>query len=127
VSFFYIYNLVILKHQYLTTYFFFCQTITFAKDEYWSLLRDGIDAITEVPQSRWDLKRYHRNEAGQISSKYGGLLEQYGILDNLDLAPISRRSVGSDEVEIEVHATGLNFRDVLNALGMLKAYYASGH
>lgn len=49
-----------------------------------------------------------------------------GILDNLHLAPISRPSVGSDEVEIEieVHATGLNFRDVLNALGMLKAYYA---
>jgi len=41
-----------------------------------------------------------------------------GVLDELTLAPLSRRSPGRGEVEIEIHATGLNFRDVLNALGM---------
>jgi acyl transferase domain-containing protein/NADPH:quinone reductase-like Zn-dependent oxidoreductase/SAM-dependent methyltransferase/acyl carrier protein len=41
-----------------------------------------------------------------------------GVLDNLQLARIARRSPGPSEVEIRVHATGLNFRDVLNALGM---------
>jgi acyl transferase domain-containing protein/D-arabinose 1-dehydrogenase-like Zn-dependent alcohol dehydrogenase/acyl carrier protein/NADP-dependent 3-hydroxy acid dehydrogenase YdfG len=41
-----------------------------------------------------------------------------GILDNLQLHPVERRPPGRDEVEIRVAATGLNFRDVLNALGM---------
>jgi acyl transferase domain-containing protein/NAD(P)-dependent dehydrogenase (short-subunit alcohol dehydrogenase family) len=43
-----------------------------------------------------------------------------GILENLALEPTSRRSPGPEEVEIEVHASGVNFRDVLRALGMLK-------
>ena len=41
-----------------------------------------------------------------------------GILDNLQLQPIERRAPAAGEVEIRVAAAGLNFRDVLNALGM---------
>ncbi len=41
-----------------------------------------------------------------------------GILENLGLEPATRRSPGPREVEIRVRATGLNFRDVLNALDM---------
>lgn len=44
----------------------------------------------------------------------------YGMLENLYLAPEERHAPGPDEVEIRVCASGLNFRDVLNALGMLK-------
>ena len=51
-------------------------------------------------------------------------LSEYGLLENLMLQPIERRSPGPKEVEIQVKAVGLNFRDVLNALGMLKDYYA---
>ncbi|MEQ9548564.1 MAG: amino acid adenylation domain-containing protein [Coleofasciculus sp. G3-WIS-01] len=50
-------------------------------------------------------------------------LDSYGILDNLELAPLRRRQPEADEVEIQVRAAGLNFRDVLNALGMLREYY----
>ena len=49
-------------------------------------------------------------------------ITEYGILENLTLTPQSRRTPASDEVEIQVQAAGLNFRDVLNALGMLKSY-----
>ncbi len=42
-----------------------------------------------------------------------------GILDYLYLSPMKRKSPGHDEVEIRINASGLNFRDVLNALGML--------
>ncbi|WP_404785485.1 aminotransferase class I/II-fold pyridoxal phosphate-dependent enzyme [Altericista sp. CCNU0014] len=49
-------------------------------------------------------------------------ISSYGILENLMLAPSSRRAPGRGEVEIQVEAAGLNFRDVLNALGMLQAY-----
>jgi myxalamid-type polyketide synthase MxaB len=51
-------------------------------------------------------------------------LSEYGLLDNLMLQPMERRPPGSKEVEIQVEAVGLNFRDVLNALGLLKDYYA---
>ena len=41
-----------------------------------------------------------------------------GTLDNLRFVPATRRAPGPGEVEIRVRATGLNFRDVLNVLGM---------
>lgn len=45
-------------------------------------------------------------------------IKERGVLDNLILQPAPRRAPGPGEVEIEVSATGLNFRDVLNVLGM---------
>jgi acyl transferase domain-containing protein/NADPH:quinone reductase-like Zn-dependent oxidoreductase/acyl carrier protein len=41
-----------------------------------------------------------------------------GTLDALHLAPAARRPPLAGEVQIEVRASGINFRDVLNALGM---------
>jgi acyl transferase domain-containing protein/NADP-dependent 3-hydroxy acid dehydrogenase YdfG/acyl carrier protein len=41
-----------------------------------------------------------------------------GTLDELSWRPQARRAPDSHEVEIEVRATGLGFRDVLNSLGM---------
>ena len=40
-----------------------------------------------------------------------------GLLDEITWRPAGRRQPGPGEVEIEVRASGLNFRDVLNALG----------
>jgi acyl transferase domain-containing protein/NADPH:quinone reductase-like Zn-dependent oxidoreductase len=44
-------------------------------------------------------------------------IPERGSLSNLAWLPASRVAPGPGEVEIRVHATGLNFRDVLNALG----------
>jgi len=41
-----------------------------------------------------------------------------GVLSGLAWRPAGRRAPEAGEVEIRVHASGLNFRDVLNALGM---------
>ncbi len=41
-----------------------------------------------------------------------------GSLDSLALAPCVRRLPGVGEVEVRVRAAGLNFRDVLNVLGL---------
>ncbi|MGD1920042.1 MAG: SDR family NAD(P)-dependent oxidoreductase, partial [Pleurocapsa sp.] len=49
-------------------------------------------------------------------------LSDYGTLDNLTLAPIHRTKPQPGEIEIAVTASGVNFRDVLNALGVLKKY-----
>src|SRR6202044_2598277 len=40
-----------------------------------------------------------------------------GLLDRLALKPLVRRNPGPGEVEVSVAATGLNFRDVLIAMG----------
>jgi NADPH:quinone reductase-like Zn-dependent oxidoreductase len=44
---------------------------------------------------------------------------QKGLLENLTLAPLElKTTLAPDEVEVMIHAVGLNFRDVLNALGL---------
>ncbi|MBD2208741.1 SDR family NAD(P)-dependent oxidoreductase [Nostoc linckia FACHB-104] len=45
-------------------------------------------------------------------------ISQRGTLENLTFAPTARRSPDAGEVEIRVRATGLNFRDLLNALDL---------
>ncbi|WIM86738.1 SDR family NAD(P)-dependent oxidoreductase [Candidatus Mycobacterium wuenschmannii] len=41
-----------------------------------------------------------------------------GVLDDIDTRTATRRLPDSNEVEIQVHATGLNFIDVMRALGV---------
>ncbi len=45
-------------------------------------------------------------------------ITERGILENLILRPVTRQVPAAGQVEVQVRATGLNFRDVLNALGM---------
>jgi len=49
-------------------------------------------------------------------------LSDYGSLGNLVIEPVQHRDPGRGEVEIAVRAAGLNFRDVLRALGMLQEF-----
>jgi acyl transferase domain-containing protein/NADPH:quinone reductase-like Zn-dependent oxidoreductase len=48
-------------------------------------------------------------------------IDASGRLEDLRMEPGSRREPGPQEIEIEVRASGLNFRDVLTAMGMLPA------
>ena len=52
-------------------------------------------------------------------------LSEFGTLENLTLVPLQRRTPQPGEIEIQVKASGVNFRDVLNALGVLKEYLAA--
>ncbi len=45
-------------------------------------------------------------------------ISERGVFDYLTFRPTTRAKPGAGEIEIRVHATGLNFRDVLNTLGM---------
>jgi myxalamid-type polyketide synthase MxaB len=47
-------------------------------------------------------------------------LPAYGVLDHLQLVAFSPTPPAPGEVQIQVRATGLNFRDVLTALGMMQ-------
>lgn len=46
------------------------------------------------------------------------VIHERGVLEQLSLEALPRQQPGDGEVEIAVHAAGLNFRDVLNVLGM---------
>lgn len=50
---------------------------------------------------------------------YRVALREPGTLDSLTLEPAARRAPQAGEVEIKVEAVGLNFRDVLKAMGLL--------
>jgi amino acid adenylation domain-containing protein len=73
------------------------------------------------------LQRYEAGAGARIqppSQPFRVRMAQYGLLEKLQLIPLTRQAPGPHEVEIQVHAAGLNFRDVLNVLGMLEEYYA---
>ncbi|WP_366554983.1 SDR family NAD(P)-dependent oxidoreductase [Aquibaculum sediminis] len=63
-----------------------------------------------------------RPETGGRRRREAGLrleMRRAGSLDQLAWTPMRRRLPGPGEVEIEVAATGLNFRDVMWAMGLL--------
>ena len=46
--------------------------------QYWSVLRDGVDAISRVPNDRWDTDRYYDPDStrpGKINTRHGGFLD----------------------------------------------------
>jgi hypothetical protein len=51
---------------------------------FWELLRDGVDAIGEVPQVRWDAGLYYTTAAGvagKMNTRWGGFLEHIDRFD----------------------------------------------
>ena len=87
------------------------------KDENLVVFRHGRRLVARLVQSRVDSPAAHKSPKADINQPYQLRISSTGILDNLSLCPVERRSPGQGEVEIEVHATGMGFRDVLMALG----------
>ncbi|GGC78292.1 type I polyketide synthase [Chelatococcus reniformis] len=81
--------------------------------------RDGEDRVAYRGGERF-VARLKLREQETTAEGTPVLLDiaERGSLGNLSLVAAERRPPGPGEVEIRVHATGLNFRDVLNALGM---------
>src|SRR3954466_7727215 len=47
-------------------------------EAYWRLLREGIDAVTEVPPERWNIDDYYDPDPetpGKMYSRHGGFLD----------------------------------------------------
>lgn len=89
----------------------------------WDELHD-VDAEREVvltPQGRWALRLVdglpqHRGLAGEVELG----VERPGLLDSLSWrGSTAAGAPGPGEVAIEVHASGVNFRDVMWAQGLL--------
>nr|AGZ05272.1 McyE [Nostoc sp. 152] len=47
-------------------------------DAYWNYCKAGLDAIVEVPQSRWDISKFYAPEPtpGKMNTRYGGFLQE---------------------------------------------------
>ncbi|MEK6223166.1 MAG: AMP-binding protein, partial [Chloroflexota bacterium] len=52
-------------------------------DEFWDLLKDGVDAISEVPDDRWHSDAYYEEEhaKGKMVTKWGGFLKNVKDFD----------------------------------------------
>jgi len=60
---------------------------------FWSLLRDGIDAVREVPADRWDIATFYdprEGVAGKMVTRWGGFLDGVDQFD-AEFFGISRR------------------------------------
>src|SRR5580698_7421059 len=55
-------------------------------EKFWELLRDGVDAVQEIPRSRWDLESHFDPDSstpGKSSVRHAGLLDR---IDGFDAA-----------------------------------------
>jgi acyl transferase domain-containing protein/NADPH:quinone reductase-like Zn-dependent oxidoreductase/SAM-dependent methyltransferase/acyl carrier protein len=51
---------------------------------FWALLRDGVDALTDIPTDRWDLRTYYDPEpgkSGKTNVRFGGFLKSIDGFD----------------------------------------------
>ena len=47
-------------------------------EAFWQLLRNGVDAVAEMPPNRWDVEAYHDPDPdapGKIYTRYGSFLD----------------------------------------------------
>ncbi len=84
------------------------------------LSNDNETQITYLNNERFVTRLSKKEKDKRNSSVLPQRLEirEKGILDNVKMYPLARRKPEKDQVEIRVYATGLNFRDVLNALDL---------
>ncbi|AUB35345.1 Non-ribosomal peptide synthetase component F [Nostoc flagelliforme CCNUN1] len=53
-------------------------------ESFWHLLRDGVDAIAQVPPERWDINAFYESKPatpGKMNSRSGGFLDQVDLFD----------------------------------------------
>jgi amino acid adenylation domain-containing protein/thioester reductase-like protein len=50
---------------------------------FWDLLRNGVDAVTEVPSDRWDVDAFHSEnpDPGKITTRFGAFLDNVDMFD----------------------------------------------
>ena len=54
-------------------------------DSFWQLLKNGVDAISEVPASRWDIGQFYDPDSsapGKMNTRWGGFLDEVEPFDH---------------------------------------------
>ena len=68
-------------------------------DGYWQILRDGIEAVTEVPRERWDVDAYYDPDpetTGKTNTRRGGFVRQLDEFDPQFFGIAPREAVQMD-------------------------------
>ena len=76
--------------------------------------------VSRLVRYNWETRRLGDKETGRLGDEINLQLEisNPGNLDSLEWKSVTRRQPLDNEIEIEVKATGLNFRDVMVALDL---------
>lgn len=94
------------------------QSIFTKEDETLLALRNHRSYVPRFLKSR-DAKIKRQELIRPVDDQFRLQSRQKGLLQNLFLGPLElKENLGPHEVEVEVRAVGLNFRDVLDALGL---------
>src|SRR5204863_10091978 len=68
-------------------------------ESFWETLRQGGDAITEVPAERWDIDAFYDSDpdaVGKMSTRYGGFVEHADLFDPEFFGISPREAAGMD-------------------------------
>lgn len=68
-------------------------------DDFWRLLSQGVDAITEIPKERWNIDSFYDPDpdaAGRILTRWGGFLDQVDQFDPQFFGISPREAEGMD-------------------------------
>jgi len=68
-------------------------------DDFWRLLSNGVDAITEIPKERWNIDSFYDPDpdaAGRILTRWGGFLDQVDHFDPQFFGISPREAEGMD-------------------------------
>ena len=68
-------------------------------DAFWAALRDGFDAVVEVPGDRWDIDAFYdpaRDAAGKMYTRHGAFLDQVDRFDPQFFGIAPREAVSLD-------------------------------
>ena len=68
-------------------------------EEFWNLLCNGVDAITEIPKDRWNIDSFYDPDpdaAGKIITRWGGFLDQVDQFDPQFFGISPREAEGMD-------------------------------
>jgi polyketide synthase PksL len=100
--------------------------------EFWENLKSGRDCITEIPEERWDTKRFfdpRRNQAGKSYSKWGGFISDVDKFDPLffNISPKEAELIDPQE-RLFIETVWQTFEDAgyskdgISALGRVGVY-----
>lgn len=68
-------------------------------DAYWAMLREGVDAVREIPAERWDVDGLYSpdpNEPGRMATRWGGFLDGLEEFDPWFFGISPREAIGMD-------------------------------
>jgi acyl transferase domain-containing protein len=68
-------------------------------ESFWQLLHNGVDAIEEIPASRWDVEAYFDEDpetAGKMCSRHGGFVDDVELFDPQFFGISPREAISMD-------------------------------